>query len=240
MTPDDSEELTIELMAEDLLALISHIGFKRIHLLGFSMGGIISQALVCHPEARAVSDGVVVRGITVCSLVLAGTFCKSPKTTFNPSKMCVAADSPNTEGMPKEKRDRTIVEYMLGMQYDEESLRGPLKAQFDKRVDLSLSTRRPMMTVMSQSVAIGMYSSREALAELGKKNVLRVALIHGRRDQMVDYSESEELASLVPGASRLVPAGGEGYGHMWFEYFDLGRDWVAMLDAWCDARRARL
>lgn len=240
MSPDDSEDVTIELMAEDALAVITHVGFKRIHLLGFSMGGIISQAIVCHPEARTVPGGVTVRGIEVRALVLSSTFCKSPKTAFSVDKMCVTADRPNTDGMPKAERDRAIVTFMMSMQYDDEALRGPLKGTFDRRVELALATRRPMMTVMAQSVAISMYSSREQITELGKKNVLPVALIHGTADQMVDYSESEELARRIPGAVRLMPNGGECFGHMWYDYFDVERDWAALLGAWLDAPAARM
>ncbi|WFD34867.1 hypothetical protein MCUN1_001711 [Malassezia cuniculi] len=236
LTPDEMEDITIELMADDLLALLRHINFTKVHVLGFSMGGMISQALVCHPEAKTKRDHVDIGGIEVHALVLAGTFCKSPKTSLSPKNM------PNTEGLSHEERNRAIVETVMRLQYDEGSVDGAMRPMFQRRVELALSTRRPMMIVVNQSAAINMYSSRERLAELGAQKALRALIIHGRLDQVVDYSESEELARLLPNATRHFPAAcPDGrFGHMWFEYFDVERDWVAPLVAWLDARDAHL
>lgn len=236
MTPDESEDITIELMASDLLALIQHVGFSEVQLLGFSMGGIISQALICHPDAKLIGSNVQVHGVTITALVLTATFAKSPKTAFNPSKM------PQTEGLSRQERNLAIVRHMMAMQYDDESLKGPLKAQFERRVQLALNTRRPFQTVMGQSIAIRMSDLRPSLAKLGSHSALRVLIIHGVRDQMVDYKESEELARLLPNSVRLSPASSAGsqFGHMWYEYLDQERDWVAPLCSWLDARNARL
>ena len=40
LTPGGTEEITIELLARDLLALIKHVQWKDIALVGYSMGGM--------------------------------------------------------------------------------------------------------------------------------------------------------------------------------------------------------
>ena len=219
-----------------MLALIQHVGFSKVQLLGFSMGGIISQAFLCHPDAKLVGCNVQVHGVTVTALVLSATFAKSPKTAFSLAKM------PQTEGLSRQERNLAIVRHMMAMQYDDESLKGSLKGQFERRVQLALNTRRPFQTMIAQSIAIAMYDSRSSLAKLGTHSALRVLIIHGVRDKMVDFKESEELARLLPNSVRLSPASSAGsqFGHMWFEYFDQEHDWVAPLCSWLDARNARL
>lgn len=85
------ESYTIEMLADDVLALLQHLGLTRVQLLGFSMGGLVTQAVVAHPEARASADGagVVVRGVEVRAIVLSATFAKMPKSAFNFKKRCV-------------------------------------------------------------------------------------------------------------------------------------------------------
>lgn len=85
------ETYTIELLADDVLVLLQHLGLTRVQLLGFSMGGLVTQAMVAHPAARASADGagVVVRGVEVRAIVLTATFAKMPKSDFNLKKQYV-------------------------------------------------------------------------------------------------------------------------------------------------------
>lgn len=51
-TADVDRPLSIELMADDIAALIRHLGLKRVDLAGFSLGGGVAlQTAVRHPEA---------------------------------------------------------------------------------------------------------------------------------------------------------------------------------------------
>src|SRR5215211_6818072 len=56
--------LTIEAMAEDVLAIANAEGFERFHLAGHSLGGLIAQAVALQSPAR------------VYSLALLCTFCR--------------------------------------------------------------------------------------------------------------------------------------------------------------------
>lgn len=40
LTPPGNEEISIELLAKDLVALIKHVQWKEVALVGYSMGGM--------------------------------------------------------------------------------------------------------------------------------------------------------------------------------------------------------
>lgn len=64
------EDFSIELVAEDLAALLDHLGYEQAILVGHSMGGLVAQELLFrHPER-------------VTALVTIGSFC----VTLKPSK----------------------------------------------------------------------------------------------------------------------------------------------------------
>ncbi|WFC95656.1 hypothetical protein MBRA1_002309 [Malassezia brasiliensis] len=230
------EAYTIELLADDVLALLQHLGLTRVQLLGFSMGGLVTQAMVAHPAAHASADGagVVVRGIEVRAIVLTATFAKMPKSDFNLKKQ------PSTDGMSGAERARALAAFMLRYQYDEASLasNGALAARLQARIDASVGTRRPQVVILQQMGAMAQYDAREALRRVPRG--LPVLLVHGRSDRMVDYGESRELEACLPQAQRYVPRDGEAYGHMWFDYYDLRSAWVRPLAAFLEAGRARL
>jgi pimeloyl-ACP methyl ester carboxylesterase len=56
-----TENYTTEIMAQDTLGLMDHLGIERAHLLGTSMGGMIAQHVALMAPAR------------LNSLILAGT-----------------------------------------------------------------------------------------------------------------------------------------------------------------------
>ncbi len=50
-TPDVDRPLSYELMADDIEALIAHLGFEKADLMGWSLGGGVAlQAAIRHPE----------------------------------------------------------------------------------------------------------------------------------------------------------------------------------------------
>lgn len=143
--------------------------------------------------------------------------------------------------MSHAERARALAAFMLRYQYDEASLAASsaLAAKLEQRIDASVGTRRPQAVILQQAGAIAQCDVREALARVPRG--LRVLIIHGRCDRMVDYGEARELAACLPQAERYVPRDGEAFGHMWFDYYDLARAWVRPLAAWLDgAARARL
>lgn len=50
-TVDIDRPLLFELMADDIAALISHLGFERVDIFGYSLGGAVGlQTAIRHPE----------------------------------------------------------------------------------------------------------------------------------------------------------------------------------------------
>jgi pimeloyl-ACP methyl ester carboxylesterase len=85
-TSSDSpgNRLTIEQMADDTNGLIKKLGFKSVHVLGWSMGGYIAQELVLrHPAS-------------VRRLVLAATDPGGPKAVQPSAKVLAILTNPNS------------------------------------------------------------------------------------------------------------------------------------------------
>lgn len=89
MSENEEEDYTIDMMADDVLALLRHLRFQKVDLLGFSMGGLVVQAVVTHPDAKPVEGGVVIDGVEVRHVVLSATFAKMLKSEFKPKNMYV-------------------------------------------------------------------------------------------------------------------------------------------------------
>lgn len=93
---------------------------------------------------------------------------------------------------------------------------------------------------MKQAGAIFQFDARERLATLPRH--LPILLIHGRKDRMVDYSESTILEEHLPQARRYIPTHNgqptEAYGHTWYDYFGMDTAWVNPISAFLDAPHA--
>jgi len=50
-TADIDREVTLEFMADDIVALLDHLGIERADLFGFSLGGLVAlQTAISHPD----------------------------------------------------------------------------------------------------------------------------------------------------------------------------------------------
>lgn len=84
---DWDEDLSLDLEARDVLAVLRHLGsdFAKVNLLGWSMGGHITQVLLALPEAKEHSKGGIdVLGIHIEKAILAATMTKLPRGDFKP------------------------------------------------------------------------------------------------------------------------------------------------------------
>lgn len=69
-TPAPEEDYTMELLADDALAIMDELGIDKAHFMGISMGGMIGQTLALeHPER-------------VSSLILCDTACQVPEESL--------------------------------------------------------------------------------------------------------------------------------------------------------------
>ena len=67
--------LTIELMAEDALTLMDHIGWDSAHIIGHSLGGLISLRLALTARAR-------VRSLSLICAFARGAACRRVAASF--------------------------------------------------------------------------------------------------------------------------------------------------------------
>lgn len=177
--------------ADDIVALLDHLGLKRAHIFGYSMGGIIAQQLaVDYPER-------------VKSLVLGCTFAYKAQTAVEMMQQWVIP-----AGFQLFGADR--IANMLGPSVGRFYGIDPKKTEstnelldWYKRV---LSST-PDATTVEVAKALFQFDSRAKL-----RRIQAPTLVFGaEKDKIVPAYHSEELAKGIPGAElKLYP--GQGHG----------------------------
>jgi pimeloyl-ACP methyl ester carboxylesterase len=172
-------EFTVRDMADDAAALCDAIGIARAHVMGFSMGGAITQEL-------AIERADVVR-----SAVIVGSWAYSDRLfrTFIESSAYFAGIADD---------DRAFVMYFLASTYS--------RAVFeDGRVDAfcdgALRNPHPQSTEAFQRTARAILG-HDTRSRLGTVTAPALVL-YGEEDVICPPRHSREIASLIPDA-RLV------------------------------------
>jgi 3-oxoadipate enol-lactonase len=173
----------LEVMATDALAALDHAGYGSAHVIGASMGGIISQIIGVRHQQR------------VRSLVLACT--ASRHFTWRKELLSQWADQAQAFGMREFVRRNMA--WMLGPR--------------------SLQRTWPAMAVLGPlafNVPVASFVA-QLQAILDMEDSLRTELIGievptlvlcGSQDVLTTQGDSEELASMIPGAELAVVRGG--------------------------------
>ncbi|MFN8017103.1 MAG: alpha/beta fold hydrolase [Acidimicrobiales bacterium] len=173
----------LEVMARDAMAVLDHAGYGSAHVMGASMGGIISQVIgVRHPER-------------VRSLTLACTACRH--FTWRKELLSQWADQAQAFGMREFVRRN--LEWMVGPR----SLRRTWPAM---AVLGPLAFNVPVASFVAQIQAILSIedSLRGELVEVAAPTLVMC----GSQDVLTTQGDSEEIASLIPGAELAVVRGG--------------------------------
>ncbi len=172
-------------MAADTVALLDHMHLDRVHILGFSLGGLIAQELaLSHPDR-------------VKSLVLASTAARLPPRARHVidvwRRMALARVDP--ELFLREQLAWVFGERLL----DEES-------RVSEVVRLMLSNPFPPSPpgFAGQAAACLAHDTR---SRLGRIDVPTLVLV-GRDDVLLTVAASEQLAAGIPGARLAVLDGG--------------------------------
>ncbi|SAM85058.1 uncharacterized protein UBRO_07623 [Ustilago bromivora] len=231
-SPDWDQELSLELMGLDVINLASHLGYSAIDLLGFSMGGHIIQAIISSPDhAKVAEDGtVLVNGkVKVRKAILTATMTKLPRGDIDLNALnAEAAKITDTK-----KRNDFITYNMMVFQYHPEALgsNGSLQHKLEQRLQLVRNTSRPAWVIGLQFMAIQAGDLREQLHRIPE--TVPVMVVHGRKDRMVLYKESDVICEKIAHAERLsdVPSG--EFGHLWYDYFEL-QYWVKSVSNFLD------
>lgn len=173
----------LEVMARDALAALDHAGYGSAHVMGASMGGIISQVLAArHPDR-------------VRSLTLACTACRH--FGWRRELLGEWADQAQAYGMREFVRRN--LKWMLGP-------RSVQRAGAAMAILGPLAFNVPVSSFVAQIQAILAIDDglREELTEVAVPTLVLV----GSQDVLTTQGDGEEIASLIPGAELAVVRGG--------------------------------
>jgi pimeloyl-ACP methyl ester carboxylesterase len=186
-----TEPLSLELMAEDTLALMDAQGWESAHLVGHSMGGLIAQYVARRAPAR------------VRSLALLCTFAngKAP-SRLTPWLVRVGL---RTRIGTRRMRQRAFMEMVLTHEelaaVDPDAMAKKLGTLFDR----DLAESPPIL--MQQVKTMARADARPFLSELASIPTLVASAEH---DRIATPASGRELAQGLPGA-RYVELGGTAH-----------------------------
>ncbi|KAJ3903829.1 Alpha/Beta hydrolase protein [Lentinula edodes] len=230
-TAAKDDEITIELMARDLLFLLQFLKFSELALCGFSMGGTVTQQLLLLPYLP--SDPVALP-FRVTHVFLTGTF----HVMWEEKGYGIRIDrTPITKPLTEEQK-KARARPNLEKSFDPEWISDPAnQSRFNWWLDRQL-IGRPLRTIIKQSRAV----SRMKLSEYGQipKNT-SFLVIHGEKDAIVPFSSGTNLRQVIPQVSFIQtgPQPGQvpnlAFGHHWWEYFDI-EVWVKVFETFLSSR----
>src|SRR3954451_7796162 len=177
-------------MADDVLALADHLVLETFHLLGVSLGGMVSQpaALKAPPRVRSLTLAVTHGGVQKAARLrghLLGSYARH---------------------LPREDQ----VDNLLYLCYTEAFFENEQMFQFMRNALLENPYPQEPEAFARQAAAGANHDVRDRLGEL----TMPVHVIGARGGLMVPGLESRERASLIPGAE-LTIIDGQGHGVMW-------------------------
>jgi pimeloyl-ACP methyl ester carboxylesterase len=177
-------------MAGDVLALADHLGLDSFHLLGISLGGMVSQqvALAAPERVRSLTLAVTHGGVQKAGQLrgrLLGAF---------------------AEKLSREEQ----IDNLLYLCYTEAFFENEEMVQFMRTALLENPYPQPPEAFARQAKAGANHDVRDRLGELE----MPVHVIGAERDLMIPVWKSRELASLIPG-SKLTIIEAQGHGVIW-------------------------
>lgn len=186
--------LSIEDMADDVLALARHAGLRRYHVLGASMGGMIAQ----HVALRA--EPGVVAGLVLACTHHGGANAAPPSPAFLERLVAAMRTRRSAEGQGRSAADRAALGRRVAeLNFTPEEV-AEGREEFERVVATSLSTRRPARTVAAQSAAVASFDVAARLASLASPALV----IHGDADGVVPFANAEMLVRGLPNAELVA------------------------------------
>lgn len=185
-----TEDYSTADMAGDVLALADHLELDSFHLIGISLGGMVSQhvALQAPDRVRSLTLAVTHGGVQTAGRLRARLL------------------SAYAEHLPFEIR----TDNLLYLCYTEAFFENEEMFQFMRTALLENPYPQSAEAFGRHARAGGNHDVRGRLGEL----TMPVHVIGAERDMMIPGWKSEELAALIPGAKlTMIPK--QGHGVMW-------------------------
>ncbi|KIJ55838.1 hypothetical protein M422DRAFT_151571 [Sphaerobolus stellatus SS14] len=231
-TPNQTDRITLEVMAKDLVALVKGLGWSEVDILGFSMGGSILQQLLLLPvhPTRPIPLPFKVR-----HALLTGTLASPLKQPFRTTLSSTAA-LPAPGKMTKEQKlelARPFTEASLGPAWVADPNN---KARLDLWLERAIYGR-PFKTILRQRQTLGTFDFTQQLQLIDP--LTKILVIHGTKDIIVPFSHAEEIMRCCPQAKMVQLGSKRGqvpsytFGHIWYEYFE-PEVWHGVIDTFLD------
>ncbi|KAI5474252.1 hypothetical protein MNV49_003765 [Pseudohyphozyma bogoriensis] len=201
----------MDAMANDVVELVKHLGYKKIDLLGFSMGGMIAQVVALTPRLP----------FSITHLILAATSLKPAH-----SDLLQAFPSPEESARAKTLEEKKKLVTPLIHNQD----------LLNRRITESVSARRPSRVILQQMDAISKYNVRARLPSLHVAK-LPVLSIHGKLDRSVFYSEFAYIQKALPNIV-VAKTPTDQFGHTWYDYFGT-EFWEGVIGDFLDGKPQR-
>ncbi|KAF5330449.1 hypothetical protein D9619_005421 [Psilocybe cf. subviscida] len=215
LTPPGNEEISIELLAKDLVALIKHVQWKEVALVGYSMGGVVAQQMLVlpfHPTHPVSLPCHISHLVLACtrSVVHAETGLKV---------------APASVTLTREERiaaARRIVGACLDPNWIEQNT---ARFEYVFRRATNPLFNRPSPLIAKQGAALKKFDFADLLQNISRD--VQIMVVHGQLDKVIPFYCGEETQKLLPWA-RFIEKGdlpgqipSMDFGHFWFEYFDI-------------------
>lgn len=173
---------TIEMMADDAAALLEGLGFSSAHVLGYSMGGMIAQALaVLHPDR-------------IDNLVIAAS---APKISTLNRLVCESCQRILIHGIPREDAQAVMLPWFFSNSFlttlVEEKLTEPMPK-------LEPSMPQSPHGLLHQFQALISFDMSAAITGIN----IPTLIIAGEKDLLMPIEDAQELERLIPDARLVV------------------------------------
>lgn len=197
-----AEQYFISMMADDVAAVLNHLGIKKAHILGNSMGGMIAQEIaLSHPEK-------------VKKLVLSSTFSKHPEMIIYLKEGLTKiirnnTDYEKTEFQPELFSFKPVHSFLLHQVFSHQFLQLH-ETIISHTLQRFLSQETYVETFLKQLHAIYHHDTLNRLSQINAETLI----ITGDNDALVPPSCSEILANHIPNSTlKIIPNATHGF-HM--------------------------
>ncbi|KAJ7685618.1 Alpha/Beta hydrolase protein [Mycena polygramma] len=218
-TAPGADEFTMETLARDLVFLIHHLGWKEVAIMGFSMGGVVTQQMLVLPYHPTDPLPLPFRATHVVLASTRAEVLRDPK--YGLRAVPEPLQGAKTVYTPAERHAniRKTIETTVDPSW--------MKANgkhLEFMVQRVLSgTPRSLHTISRQKKALQLFDFAALLEKLPTD--MQVLVIHGEADQIIPFECSKDILRRIP-AARFVEVGPEPgklptleFGHNFTLYF---------------------
>ncbi|KVI07612.1 uncharacterized protein LOC112508763 [Cynara cardunculus var. scolymus] len=200
--PTKKSEYTTRIMAKDAIALMDHLGWKKAHVVGHSMGGMIASKLAAVFPDRLLS-------LALLNVTGGGYEClpKLDRRTFSIAIRFLRAKTP--EQRAAVDLDTHYTQEYLEEYIGPETRRAILYQEYVKAI--SASGMQSNHGFDGQINACWTHKISRIELEMIRKEGFLISIIHGRFDVIAQVSHARRLAEKLYPLARLIELHG---GHL--------------------------